>query len=591
MIKRKESGQILILVFVALGVVLFTTLFIIGGAQVYFQNTQYSTSAEKATALAEAGVDKALNSLNKTGGSYNGEAETSFGDGSYSVSVTNKDAANKLLQVTGYIPSKANPKTKRTVSVAASKGVGVAFIYGLQVGQGGINMGNGAIFNGSVYSNGNITGGNNSTFNGDVWIAGQGALDSQNDCFGSNCQDYIFGKIVDGESRQDVGMSFKPGSDNTLNKASLKLKKVGSPSNPTVRIMSDLNGQPNKNGILATGTLLANLVTSQYSFVDVAFNVAPSLNHDITYWIMIHAPSLDNSNYWVWSLDLAQGYTQGNPAWSSNWQNDSSWNAIIGDFDFQTYMGGVATSLNLTNGSKVNGNVHANTISGNMIITKDAYYRTLGSSVTVSGSKYPGSADPAPAAFPISDANIAEWKSITEAMGITTGNISSCPSTLGPGKIVGDVSLGNLCNVKIISPVWITGILNAGNSTKLTLDPNFGAASGMIIVDGKVTLGNGADFLGSGTAGSYLMLLATYNSIVAGDEAIDSGNSSISGILYAPYGKVELANGASFREITAWEIDLGTNAILNYQSGFAQTFFSSGPSGAYSLVKGTYQVR
>jgi len=589
---RNQKGQILILVFVALGVVLFTTLFIIGGAQVYFQNTQYSTNAEKATALAEAGVDKALNSLNKTGGSYNGETETIFGDGSYSVLVTNKDAVDKILQVTGYIPSKANPKTKRTISVQASKGVGVAFIYGLQVGQGGISMGNGAIFNGSVYSNGNINGGNNSTFNGDVWIASQATLDQQNDCFGPNCQDYIFGKNAGGEDRQDVAMSFKPSTDNTLNKVSLKLKKVGSPSNPTVRIMNDLNGQPDKNGVLATGTLSANLVSSQYSFVDVAFNVAPSLNHNNTYWIMIHTPLLDNTNYWAWSADLAQGYSQGNPAWSSNWQSDpSSWNTVTGDFDFQTYMGGVATSLNLTNGSRVVGSVHAHTISGEMTITRDAYYQTLGSSVTVSGTKYPGSADPAPAAFPVSDVNIAEWKNITEAMGVSTGNISNCVATLGPGKIVGNVSLGNGCNVKVVSPVWITGTLNAGNSAKLTLDSNFGAASGMIIVDGKVTLGNGVDFLGSGTAGSYLMLLATYNSMVNGEEAIDSGNSSISGILYAPYGKVELANGASFRELTAWEIDLGNSATLNYQSGLAQTFFSSGPSGAYSLVKGTYQAK
>src|SRR3989344_9425250 len=95
----REAGQILIIVFVALGVVLFTVLSIITGAQIYFQNSLYSTNVEKATALAEAGVDKALNSLNKTGGSYNGETETIFGDGSYSVLVTNKDAVDKILQV------------------------------------------------------------------------------------------------------------------------------------------------------------------------------------------------------------------------------------------------------------------------------------------------------------------------------------------------------------------------------------------------------------------------------------------------------------------------------------------------------------
>src|SRR3989344_147167 len=129
----REAGQILIIVFVALGVVLFTVLSVITGAQIYFQNSLYSTNVEKATALAEAGVDKALNSLNKTGGSYNGEAETYLGDGSYSVTITSKDAATKIVEATGYIPSKANPKVKRTVKITSSRGVGVSFIYGIQI--------------------------------------------------------------------------------------------------------------------------------------------------------------------------------------------------------------------------------------------------------------------------------------------------------------------------------------------------------------------------------------------------------------------------------------------------------------------------
>ena len=64
----REAGQILIIVFITLGVVLFTVLSIITGAQIYFQNSVYSTDAEKATALAEAGADKAIHSLTKTGG-------------------------------------------------------------------------------------------------------------------------------------------------------------------------------------------------------------------------------------------------------------------------------------------------------------------------------------------------------------------------------------------------------------------------------------------------------------------------------------------------------------------------------------------
>ncbi|MBI2314646.1 hypothetical protein HYU93_01110 [Candidatus Daviesbacteria bacterium] len=590
---KNQKGQILLLTVVALGVVLFTVLFVIGAAQLYFQNAQYSVDVEKALALAEAGVDKALTSLNKTGGSYNGEAETSYGAGSYSVTITDKDASTKILQATGYIPAKTNPRTKRTVTIKASKGAGISFVYGLQVGEGGINMGTGAIFNGSIYSNGNITGGNNATFIGDVWIAGaaQASADVESDCNQLNCQDYIFGKAVSGENRQDIAQSFKPTTSGVLNKVSLKFKKFGLPTNPTVRIMTDANGKPNKNNVLATGTLSANLVTEEYGFIDITFDTTPTLEGNTIYWIMVHTQSLDAANYWSWSNDFAQGYPQGGPKWSSDWQTgDSAWTDILGDLGFRTFLGGAATLLNLGNGSVVSGDVHANMIEGNMTITKDAYYQNLGPSVVVSGTKYPGSADPAPTVFPISEANMTDWKNQAEAAG-SGGSISGCVATLGPGKINGDVLLGNSCNTKVIAPVWITGTLNTGNSTKLILDQDFGPASGVIIVDGKTVLGNGADILGSGTKGSYLMLLVLYSSIINGDAAITIGNSSISGILYAPLGKVELANGAAFREITAWGINLGTSAILNYQSGFASTFFSSGPSGSYSLVKGTYQVK
>lgn len=584
----------LLLVFVALGVVLFTVLFIISGSQIYYQNSQYSYQAESATMIAEAGIDKALASLNKTGGSYNGEQETVFGNGSYAVTVTDKDAVTKVLKVTGYIPNKANPKSTRIIEIQASKGVGISFVYGLQVGTGGIEMGNGATFNGSVYSNGDILGGNTSIFQGDVWVAGAGQAisDQQNDCFGVNCLDYVFGKSVGGENRQYVAQSFKPSTSGNLNKISVKLKKTDSPANPTVRIMRDSGGKPDKNGVLATGMLSANLVTGQYSFVDVTFDTTPNLNGDTTYWIMIASQALDNTNYWIWSNDLAQGYTRGLPKWSVDWQaGNPVWNNISGDLGFKTYMGGAATRVNLSSGSVIYGNVHANIITGNLTITKDAYYQTLGPAVVVQGTKYPDSTDPPPTVFPISEANITDWENAAEEIGVHNGDITGCPAVLGPGKIVGNVSLGNSCNIKVIAPVWITGTLGTGNSTKFTLDSSFGPSSGMIIVDGKVNLGNGVDFLGSGADGSYLMLFATYNSILNNDAAISSGNSSISGILYAPNGEVELANGASFREITAWKIELGNSAVLNYQSGLAKTFFSSGPSGSFALVKGTYQVK
>lgn len=128
---NNEKGNMLLFGFVALGIVLFTVLFIVSGAQTFFQNAQYNYNAEQATAIAEAGIDKALASLNATWGSYSGEIETPFGDGSYSVIIENKDANTKILIVTGYIPNKTNPKVKRTISIQVS---GSASTYSLVKG-------------------------------------------------------------------------------------------------------------------------------------------------------------------------------------------------------------------------------------------------------------------------------------------------------------------------------------------------------------------------------------------------------------------------------------------------------------------------
>lgn len=113
----KQRGNMLIIVFAALGVILFSALFVVSSSQTFFQNAQYSYNAEQAMAIAEAGIDKALASLNATWGSYSGEAESSFGEGFYSVEVKNKDASTKIVTVTGYIPNKTSPKVKRTISV------------------------------------------------------------------------------------------------------------------------------------------------------------------------------------------------------------------------------------------------------------------------------------------------------------------------------------------------------------------------------------------------------------------------------------------------------------------------------------------
>lgn len=592
---NNQKGQILVLVVATLGVVLFTVLSVVAGAQIYFQNSFYSVQAEEATALAEAGIDKAVASINKAPGSYNGEQETFLGAGSYSVSVTNKDSSTLIIKSTGHIPDKTNPKVKKAVSIQVSKGAGISFVYGMLVGEGGISMGNGSTINGSIYSNGNITGGNNEIITGDAYVAGgtQVLADQQNDCAAVNCQSYIFGKRVGSENRQYAAQSFKPASTASINKAALKLQQIGSPANPTVRIMADNNGSPDKNNVLTWGILSTNLISrTQPTFVDVSFNSAPTLSANTVYWIMIAAQSLDNSNNFIWSQDLAQSYSRGVPAWSADWEARNSWNGMQADFGFETWMGGMETKIEFGNGSVVRGNVHANTIDGTFTINEDAYFnQTISQNVTVLGTKHFGQSDSPPAAMPISPTNISDWQTEAQTFGIYPDDINGCPASLGPGKYIGNITTSNTCTITVTTPIWITNNLTFGNTTVFRMDPSLGAVSGVIIVDGQTVFQNGNNLLGTGSSGSYLTLLSTYNSQTQEGSAINTGNSSITGILYAPYGIITLANNANFKEAVGWQINMGTGTVLTYDSGLISTFFSAGPSGSFSIVKGTYQVK
>jgi hypothetical protein len=589
---RGQGGQLFLLAIIVLTLVMVNTVIFISQTLLFSQNSKYSLDSLEALNLAEAGIDKAVASLNATGGQYIGENETFLGNGSYTVTVTPKDQSTNIIQSTGYIPNKTDPKVTRTIKIQVSKGNGISFVYGMLVGNGGITMGNGARINGSVYSNGNINGGNNERITGDVYIAGgtQPSADQTSECSDPNCGEFVFGKDVGSNSPRDVAQSFKPTQSTTLNKVSLRLKKAGTPANPSVKVLPDSSGEPDKNNVLASGTLSANLVTNEFGFVDVSFDISPQVTAGTTYWIMVVPQALDSTNYWVWSEDTLQSYTNGSAKWTKNWQTGNPvWNSIPADLGFKTWMGGVPTYITMNNGSVIEGNVHANTING-ITINKDAYYQVLTNSV-VGGTSYPNSADPPPEPMPISEANIAEWKQDAENLGESTGDVIGCPETMGPGKIIGNVTTGNNCTIVVRTPIWITGNLNFGNMAIFQMHPSHGNSSGVIIVDGQTVFQNSDNLLGTGATGSYLTLLSTYDSPAnANQVAINTGNSSITGILYAPFGIITLANSATFKEAVAWQIDMGTSTVLTYDSGLINTFFSAGPSGAFTVINGTYQA-
>ncbi len=588
--RHGQTGSVLILGMLVVSMVFIYTVLLSKGSLNFFTSTHYTIQSQQALHLAEAGIDKAIASLNRTAGSYTGEDDVQLGDGSYSVVVTTQ-GNNKLISATGYIPNKASAQAKKTVQLTVSKGNGVAFNYGVQVGNGGFEMQNNNIVTGSVYSNGNVSINNGSRINGDLIVAGgvQPTSDQKYSCVGANCLDYQFGATISGANRKDVAQSFRPSTSAVLSKVTVRLKKAGAPSDIQVRILADATGKPNKDQVLASGTLPASQVTTSYSSLDITFSTQPQLTAGTTYWLLLSAAALNSSNNWSWQEDTTQPSPSGNGAYSANWQaNNPVWSNLTGDFVMETYMGGVVTSASGSNGGTVTGDVRAHSIL-NMTIGKGAYYQLLQNSTAA--NYFPNSTDPPPTVLPISDGQLASWKDTAAQAAVYSGDISGCRSTLPSGKYIGSVTFTNSCVVKATSPIWITGDFNLNNGNTVSLDNTFGTASGVIIVDGKVNLSNNNKVLGTNQGSSELMVISTYDSQTLGGDAIVLNNGGNNVVLYAGKGSVNVGNGNTLQQLTAWKVIMQNNAVLNYNSGFSSLFFNSGPSGKYSLVKGTYQLK
>ena len=145
-----------------------------------------------------------------------------------------------------------------------------AFYYGAQIGEGGLTMGNGSSVEGSVYANGNIEGGTDTTITGNAWVGNAPTSADQQSQIAD--ADYPIGKT---SPIVDAAQSFTAANSGQLVKISLYLKKTGSPTNKTVRLITNSSENPSKT-LVATGsygTLTASQVSqSSYGWIDVTLN-------------------------------------------------------------------------------------------------------------------------------------------------------------------------------------------------------------------------------------------------------------------------------------------------------------------------------
>jgi len=628
---KSPKGQVLIIVNALMTILLIYSMALVNLAMSARQTEKQLDLKTISQNIAEAGIQKAIWCLNQTEGSncggtygsnYAGENDLSFNDGILDISITTIDGTTKSIESSAYYPDKITTVGKSIIkSKAIISSDKASFSYGLQVGQGGIKMDNNVRINGSVYSHGNIEGNNGVTITGDAYIAGGTALLADQDYETYN-SDFIFGK---NNPQIDIAQSFIPNTSDVLNKVSLYIKKISSPSNLKVRIVRDDGGVPNVDDI-TYATLNTSIVSTNYGWIDVAFNNPPSLLAGTTYWIVLDS-SRDSNKYWKIGVDAFDGYTNGTMLYSEDWDNNE-WYASGNDINFKIWLGGIETGIdsvtvngniyahNITNvtslgdvegynitNSTIGGNALSNYITNSTIgknaTTTDIVNSTVGynlwcetkSSTTVGWTAYcpttitPPS-DPGPTNLSISDALIEDWKTDAENGGIIVGDYTvSSNQTLGPKKIEGNLTIVGGKTLTIAGTLYITGSITANAGAIINLNSSYGNGSGILISDGNMIYHNNVILSGADT-GSYLLVISLLNSPTT--KAISIDNNVNGALFYAPNGIIDLENNATVKQVTAYELELEENVILNYEQGLADITFSSGPSGGWITLPNSW---
>ncbi len=596
---KTSRGYVLLTSLVFMGILAMISSGLFNYTTQYARSERKSLADQQALALAEAGIDKAVYQLNQNP-SYSGESNTVLGNGTFTIVVTTINSSSKRITATGNIPNSTNSISTRVVKGTATIGnANVAFNYGVQVGEGGFVMSGGSTINGGLYSNGDIQATNGVTITGSAIAANPAATTTDqanstptpiSSCTSSTC--ITFGNAA---ATQDFAQSFQVSSAAEMNSIQFYIKKVSTPGDATVRIVNDSSGVPGTDTVM-TGTLSAAAVTSSFGWITVTLPSTPILDPGQTYWIVIDG-STSATKYYI--IGANSSYVNGTGMigqYSSTWSNTSPSGL---DGYFQIFLGG-GTSM-------IGGNTYSTGVYIGTTGTDDAWAHYV-KGATVTGTIYcqtsaftnkacnTTKADPTPAAMPLSDSNIQTWKDDAVTGGTQTGDLTvgSAGLTLGPKKIIGNLTINGGGTLTLSGTIWVTGNITVTGGGKVKLGLVYGANDGALVNDGYVSVSGGGTFSGSGTAGSYPFLITTSSCPAdpgcSGNYAVSLSGGAGTVAIVAQSGTAYIAGGSALKAVTARQIVMTGGATLTYDSGLVNANFYSGPGGSYAISPGSYVI-
>lgn len=545
--------------------------------------------AKQSYFLSEAGAEDVLYRLkDATYTQYVGSTESITLNG-YSATTTFSGSINGVDGMTVTTLSDDAGYQKK-IETKVKEGAGVSFTYGVQVGQGGFSMSGSSGVTGNVFSSGDIVGSSSAYITGSA-IVSNGAMteDQSNDTPTSSPNSITFGNAA---ATQDVAQSFQVSTTSAITQVSLYVKKAGSPASLTVKIVKDSGGSPSTvaGDVVASGALNSSLVTTSLDWVDVALSPNPSLTVGNTYWIVIDGSTGSASNNYVIGANLDTSYTLGTAKTGSL---GSSWSNAGYDAYFRLYLGDFFSKIS---GDSQYNPLHVGTGGSGMAWAHTIQYTSATGELRCQNELLNNKSctsydDPSPSSYPVSSGNITSWKDEATAGGVINGNYDYSDAsslTLGPKKISGNLHIGGSVTLTLTGTLYVTGNVTVDGAGKIKLSSSYGANSGIIVTDGKVIVGGSGNLTGSGTSGSYIMLVTTSScaggGTCSGAYAMDISGAAGAVILNAQNGTINFSGSSNVNEATANMIIMSGATNITYQSGLANPNFSSGPSGSFNIT-------
>ncbi|MFP4539538.1 MAG: hypothetical protein ACLFNN_01215 [Candidatus Paceibacterota bacterium] len=230
-------------------------------------------------------------------------------------------------------------------------------------------------------------------------------------------------------------------------------------------------------------------------------------------------------------------------------------------------------------------------------IHSDAYYMEI-DNTTVMGDMNPDTEPAEPVDLPITEETVDGWKEYAEDGDVINCNdtyVIDSEETIGPAHITCDLEIRGNPTVTLEGHVWVEGDIEFKNSPTIKISDSLGDESVVFLADdpadridgSTISLGNNPTFEGAaGSDNSFLFMVSMNEAAAEGGSApamTDGQKASGDVFMYTEKGEISVSNNIDITGLTAYRIRAKNSAVVEYQDGLSDTFFSASPLAGLSI--------